>query len=52
MRRVHFIGSGYEVVCTVEVMADTPNEAIEKAEQLYRDNDWAFGYDELEVERW
>ena len=50
MKRVHFIGSGYESVKSVYVEAETNKQAIDKAEQLYKDNGWNFKFNEMEVE--
>jgi hypothetical protein len=52
MKRVFFIGSGYECAFAIYVEATTPMEAMEKAEKLYQDNGWNFEYCELEVDRY
>ena len=52
MKRVHFIGSGYESIKWVEVDAETAGEAVEKAVQAYKDNGWDFPYCEIEVEKY
>lgn len=50
MKRVHFIGSGYESIRFVMVKAKTDGEAIEKALKEYARRCWDFEYCELEVE--
>ncbi len=52
MKRVHFIGSGYESIKFVTVDAATPAEAIEKALELYKANGWSFKYNEIEVDKY
>ena len=52
MKRVFFIGSGYECVKFVYVEADTPAQAIRAAENLYKDNGWNFPYNEIEVDKY
>ena len=52
MKRVHFIGSGYESVKWVKVEAETAGEAIEKALQIYEAKGWKFNYNEIEVEKY
>lgn len=52
MKRVFFIGSGYECVKSVYVEADTPAQAIKAAEKLYKDNGWSFHYNEIEVDKY
>ena len=52
MKRVHFIGSGYESVKSVMVDAETPGKAIDKAVEEYKANGWNFKYNEIEVERY
>lgn len=51
MKRVHFIGNGYESVAFVLVEAETNREAIDKAIEMYHRNEWAFHYCEIEVDR-
>lgn len=51
MKRVHFIGSGYESVKWVYVDAKTAGEAIDKAKALYDQNGWDFQYLEMEVDK-
>jgi hypothetical protein len=50
LKRVHFIGSGYESLKSVIVQAETNAEAFEKAESMYDCNGWSFVYCEMEVE--
>lgn len=52
MKRVHFIGSGYESVASVYVDADTNGAAIDKAVDMYKENGWQFSYLEIEVEKY
>lgn len=52
MKRVHFIGSGYESIKWVYVDAETAGEAVEKAVQEYEDNGWDFPYNEIEVDKY
>ena len=51
-KTVYFIGSGYEAVDYVRVLAETPREAMEKAEKFYNENGWTFHYCELEVDKY
>lgn len=51
MKKVHFIGSGYESVKWVIVEAETNGEAIDKAVEEYKRNGWTFDYNEIEVDR-
>lgn len=50
MKRVHFIGSGFESVKSVYVDAETNGKAIDTAIQMYNENNWNFHYNEIEVE--
>lgn len=50
MKRVHFIGSGYESVKSIYVDAETNGDAIDKAINEYEVNGWNFHYNEIEVE--
>lgn len=52
MKRVHFIGSGYESIQFVFVDAETNSEAISKAIEEYKRNGWSFRYCEIEVDRY
>lgn len=52
MKRVHFIGSGYESVKFVYVEAETNGEAFRKAEEWYKSTDQTFNYLEMEVDRY
>lgn len=52
MKKVFFIGSGYECVKSVYVVANTPESAIKAAEQLYKENSWDFRYNEIEVDKY
>lgn len=52
MKRVHFIGSGYESVKWVYVNAETTGEAIDKALQWYKDTNQTFSYVEMECEKY
>lgn len=52
MKRVHFIGSGYESVKFVMVEAETQNEAIDKANEWYKDTKQTFPYNEIECEKY
>ena len=49
MRRVHFIGHGYESVKFIQVEAETNREAFEKAEEWYKASGQTFDYMELEI---
>ena len=49
LRRVDFIGSGYECVRFVMVDTDTMAEAIEAAEKWYKETGQDFHYCELEI---
>lgn len=49
--KVHFIGSGWESIKHVIVLASTPRMAIERAEHLYHIKGWTFPYLEMEVDR-
>lgn len=51
MKRVHFIGSGYESVKWIYVDARTAGEAVQKAVQAYEDNGWDFQYCEIEADK-
>lgn len=51
MKRVHFIGSGYESIKFVIVDAETNGDAINKAIEEYKRNNWTFKYNEIEVDR-
>ena len=51
MKRVHFIGSGYESVKFVIVEAETNGEAIRKAKEWYKTTGQTFEYLEMEVDR-
>lgn len=50
MKRVHFIGSGYESVKFIIVEAETNGEAFRKAEDWYNSTGQTFSYNEMEVE--
>lgn len=49
--KVHFLGSGWESIKWVVVLASTPGMAIDKAEHLYHINGWTFPYMQIEVDR-
>ena len=50
MKRVHFIGHGYESVKFVFVDAETNGEAFAKAEEWYKTTGQTFNYVEMEIE--
>lgn len=52
MKRVHFIGSGYESVKFVYVEAESNGEAFRKAEEWYKSTGQTFNYLEMEVDRY
>lgn len=52
MKRVHFIGSGYESVKSVYVDAETTGEAIDKALAWYNNTKQTFPYVEIECEKY
>ena len=49
MKRVHFIGSGYESVKFICVEAETNGEAFKKAEEWYKTTGQTFKYLEMEI---
>ena len=49
MKRVHFIGSGYESVKFIYVEAETNREAFEKAKEWYKTTGQTFDYLEMEI---
>jgi hypothetical protein len=49
MKRVFFIGNGYECIKFVYVEAETNAEAFLKAEEWYNSNNQKFDYIELEI---
>ena len=49
MKRVHFIGSGYESVKFIYVEAETNGEAFEKAKEWYKATGQTFDYLEMEI---
>lgn len=49
MKKVYFIGSGYEIVKFIFVNATTNSEALEKAEQWYKETKQSFYYIEMEI---
>lgn len=51
MKKVYFLGHGYEVVKFVFVEAETNGEALDKAEEWYKSTGQTFDYVELEVAR-
>ena len=51
MKRVHFIGSGYESVRFVIVDAETNMDAINKAKEWYESTNQTFEYLEIEVDK-
>ena len=50
MKKVHFIGNGYESVRFINVEAETNGEAFRKAEEWYKTTNQTFAYIELEIE--
>ena len=52
MKRVHFIGHGYESVKFIIVEAETYAEAFAKAEEWYKATGQTFDYMALEAEEW
>ena len=52
MKRVYFIGHGYECVKFIMVEAETNLEALTKAEAWYKTTGQTFDYMELEVDRY
>lgn len=49
MKRVHFIGSGYESIKFVFVEAETNEEAFRKAKEWYKATGQMFDYLEMEI---
>ena len=49
MKRVYFIGHGYESVRFIIVEAETNREAFEKAEKWYKTTGQTFDYVEMEI---
>lgn len=49
MKKVHFIGHGYESVKFIMVEADTNKEAFAKAEEWYKTTGQTFEYVEMEI---
>lgn len=52
MKKVYFIGSGYECIKFVIVEAETNGEAFRKAEEWYKSTDQTFNYLDMEVDRY
>lgn len=51
MKKVYFIGSGYEVVKMIWVKAQTNGDAFKKAEEWYKTENQTFAYMGLEIGR-
>lgn len=49
MKRVYFIGHGYESVRFICVEVETNAEAFQKAEEWYKTTNQTFDYVELEI---
>lgn len=49
MKKVYFIGHGYEVVMTVYVEAETNGKAFNKAEEWYKKTEQKFDYMGMEI---
>lgn len=47
--RAEFIGKNYECVKRIDVDAETPGAAIEKAKAVYKENGWDFWFDNIEI---
>lgn len=52
MKKVYFLGHGYECVKFIIVKAETNGEALEKAEEWYKTTEQTFEYMEMEVDRY
>ncbi len=51
MKKIYFLGHGYEVVKFIFVEAETNGEAFDKAEEWYKSTGQTFDYMEMEVAR-
>lgn len=49
MKKVYFIGHGYEVIMTVYVEAKTNGEALTKAEEWYKKTGYPVDYMGMEI---
>lgn len=49
MKKVYFIGNGYECVKCVYVEAKTNGEAVGRAIDFYEKNGWTFKYCAIQV---
>lgn len=50
--RVDFLGSGYECVRFVHVVAPTPGDALQTAMEWYLSSDQDFDFIGLEIQGW
>lgn len=47
--RAEFIGKNNQCVKRIDVDAETPGAAIEKAKAVYKENGWDFWFDNIEL---